>query len=78
MSGRVPGLGGWSPEDILPWEGDSEVAEVYRRQLGQLREIVLACVNRNSAQRPSVGVILAAFERERRDVVRNAAAGRNP
>lgn len=66
-SGRTPGQGGWLPGDSLPWEGSSLAAEEAKRGLGQLQGVVLSCVHRDSAQRPSAGMVLAAFEKAHRD-----------
>lgn len=72
-SGRTPGQGGWLLGDSLPWEGASETAEEAREGLGQLRGVVMACVHRDSSQRPSAGMVLAAFERASRDILQGAA-----
>lgn len=72
-SGRVPEAG-WLLEDTLPWERHSDTAEDARRQLGQLRGVVMSCVHRDSAQRPSARKVLAAFENASREVLRSAAA----
>lgn len=74
-SGRAPGQVGWLTGDCLPWEGSSLVAEEARQGLGQLRGVVLACVHRDSAQRPSATMVLAAFEKANRDISHTSVRG---
>jgi serine/threonine protein kinase len=70
-SGSHPGRREWPLADFLPWEGMSEAAEEARQQLGLLRRVVLDCVNRDCAQRPSAEKVLAAFENANKEVVRS-------